>query len=102
MTGTLRRSVFGCQHKNIVDIYNGTGLALKAVTLGVHMQAKLRLATIELLRNRPRHVRLIDLAEQADVGQFWLVRFSQGDFKDPGVDKIERLYMALTGRELAL
>ena len=42
------------------------------------------------------------IAVEADVGYHWLTAMMQGDIRDPGVQKIERLVRCMHERETAL
>ena len=35
-----------------------------------------------------------------NIGFYWLRKFSAGEFKDPGVNKVQTLYEYLTGKVL--
>lgn len=58
-------------------------------------------ATIELLdqTNREDWKRL---AEQLDVTVNWIAGVANGTIKEPGINKIERLYTALCGKSVEL
>jgi hypothetical protein len=53
--------------------------------------------TIELIRSSGKPIKQI--AEEAGVGQRWLHDLVNGRFDDPGVKKIERLYLYLTNKK---
>ena len=58
-------------------------------------------ATVELLdqTNREDWKRL---AKQLDVTVNWIADVANGQIKEPGVNKIERLYSALSGKSVEL
>lgn len=55
---------------------------------------------VELLRNRPRTLEYEDIAEKIDVSVPWLKNLATGRIDDPSVNRIERLYTLLTGKQL--
>jgi len=59
--------------------------------------------TIDLLRNRPRHMTLQFLSKETDLKMSWLVKMAgSSPPQDPGVNMVEKLYSYLAGQELEL
>ena len=57
-------------------------------------------AVLRLIEERPRIVTLKDIADGADVPLAWLKTFAAGNISDPSVNRIEVLYVYLTGKTL--
>jgi len=53
--------------------------------------------TIELLRNTDSSIDRV--SAETGLGRRWLYRLLDGDFQDPGVNKIEKLHRYLTSQE---
>ena len=64
------------------------------------MLTNLRDATLELVRNRPRHITYRDIEAATAIKKEWLAKFQQGKFDDPGVNRVETLYTFLSGKTL--
>ena len=56
-------------------------------------------STLKLLRESDES--LMDIAKGADVGYNWLRRLMRGDYKDPSVNRIERIHKYLTRKRKA-
>lgn len=54
------------------------------------------------LRDRPRYLTLRTIAEQTELKLDWLEMYSRGKIKDPSVNRVEKLYIFLTGEALAV
>jgi transcriptional regulator with XRE-family HTH domain len=65
------------------------------------MTSNLLKTTLELLdlTSREDHKRL---AEELGVTVNWITMLIDGKIKEPGVNKIERLYVALSGKRIEL
>lgn len=66
------------------------------------MLCRLHKKTLELLHNRPRTMTYEYIAEQTGLTFWWIQYFAKQKDKDPGVNKVETLYVFLSGRELDL
>ena len=66
----------------------------------LHNVSMLKERTIELLRESPKSVPMI--AEDCGVSVRWLKYLKADKWDDPGVNKIERVYTYLTGRQIRL
>lgn len=65
--------------------------------------SKLRIVTHGLLRNRPTHMRLIDIAEATSLPTPWIKSFlKNGDERDSGSDRVVTLYEFLTRKNIKL
>lgn len=64
------------------------------------MTSKLHAKARELLANRPVHLTYGQIAQATGVTKRWLTHFAKGDFPEPSVVKVEKLYEYLTGTEL--
>lgn len=60
----------------------------------------LLLRTRQLLRDDPRS--LHDVAVQSQTPFYWLRKFHTGEIKDPGVNRVQRLYEFLTASTLTV
>ena len=56
--------------------------------------------TLELLKNRPRHVTFSIISKETGLGVSWLSSLSQGQIKDPSAKKLEKLYNFLSNTPL--
>jgi hypothetical protein len=56
--------------------------------------------TRELLKTDPRGI--LDIHKASNVPFYWLRKFQGGEIKDPGVNRVQRLYEFLTDRPLPL
>lgn len=65
------------------------------------MTSLLLTATLELLKSKSRDEMKL-LAEQCDVTIEWLLLLTAGRIKEPGVNKVERLYNALSNKTVQL
>lgn len=54
----------------------------------------------KLLEDRPRHVTLKQIEQATGLRVQWLQDFVSGRTDDPGVKKVEKLYVHLSGKEL--
>ncbi|WP_139020493.1 hypothetical protein [Citromicrobium sp. JLT1363] len=61
---------------------------------------RLRAKVLKIIEERPRTVTLKDIAEGADVPLAWLKTFAAGNIGDPSVNRVEVLYVYLTGKSL--
>jgi hypothetical protein len=59
-------------------------------------------ATFKLLDDRPRRITLAILEKETGIPEEWLKKFGQGVIGDPGVIRVEKLFVALTGKPLDL
>jgi hypothetical protein len=57
---------------------------------------------LEKLRSRPRETTLRHIADATGLHLDWLEMYSQRKIKDPSVNRVETLYVYLTGEELAM
>ncbi|MFZ1074785.1 MAG: hypothetical protein WAN50_00195 [Minisyncoccia bacterium] len=65
--------------------------------------SKLRIRTLELLRNRPIQLTLDKIAAATGIKVAWLQYFqAQGDETSPSVDRIETLYNFLSSKKLTV
>ena len=60
----------------------------------------LKQRTIDLLRETP--ISMKQIAKDLDLNERWLFFFRKGHFDDPGVEKVERIYVYLTKKPLKL
>lgn len=65
------------------------------------MTSNLLRATLELLEQTSRDS-WPALADKLDVTYSWLAALDAGKIKEPGVNKIERLYCILSGKNVEL
>ena len=86
------------------------GLTLKIVGLRfaaqVHAGATMPSSTLydrtlNLVRNRSRQITFRQIQTDTGLTVGWLEIFATGKMKDPGVCKVEALYVYLTGKPLA-
>lgn len=63
-------------------------------------KATLMEKTIELLKETSIPVEKI--TKDTNLSFYWVTRFRRGEFKDPGVNKVECLYDYLNSKKLAL
>lgn len=64
-------------------------------------RSKLHSRTLELLRDHPGTI--LEVAEATGLNYHWLVSFRRtgaGEGGDPGVSRVEKLYVYLSGKEL--
>lgn len=54
--------------------------------------------TMAMLRARPRHATLPQVAQAAGVTPDWLAKLSQGKMQDPSVHKVQKLHDYLASR----
>ena len=64
------------------------------------MKVLLQETTFSLLCSSPLLINKI--SEDTGLGVPWLLKFKASQIAEPGVNKVERLYTYLTGRELKL
>lgn len=62
--------------------------------------ATLRERTIDLLVNRPRHLRLVDISEATGLTNPFLQDLLYKATKNPSADRIQILYEFLSGKKL--
>lgn len=60
----------------------------------------LRDATLNLVTNRPAHLKLKQIADDTGVPEGWLKIFAQGRIEDPSVNRIETIYNYLSDKTL--
>lgn len=58
--------------------------------------------TLHLYRERPRTKTLDIIARDTGLAREWLINFGGEASHDPGVRKVETLYVYLTGKQLEL
>lgn len=63
---------------------------------------RLRDRTLKLIKHRDRTVTLEIIAIETGLTRRWLEEFLAGNIDDPGVVKVETLYVFLTGGPLLL
>ena len=67
------------------------------------METNLRISTFKLLRNRPAHIKLADVAKDSGLPLSWIKSFHiNGDRKNSSSDKVQTLYEHLSGKKLPL
>ena len=74
--------------------------AVRLADVGGEFVSKLCAKTIELLKNRPRPQTYAIIGEKININPSWIDALAQGRIKEPGVQKIERLYEYLKGEPL--
>lgn len=62
-------------------------------------KGKLHAKTLELLRNRPRNISLLDISGKTGLTLEWLKKFHTGK-PDSAVSKVEKLYEHLSEKSL--
>lgn len=62
----------------------------------------LMLETLKLLKERGPEQTLPNIASETGIPFYWLRKFHYGEIKDPGVNRIQKLYEFLSGRPLRL
>jgi transcriptional regulator with XRE-family HTH domain len=66
------------------------------------MLYSLRNHTLYLARVRPRNITIEKIANVTGLSETWLKKFCAGQIEEPSVNKIETLYVYLTGKQLEL
>jgi len=56
--------------------------------------------TRRLVKQDPRTY--LQLYEETGISPYWIERFANGAFKNPSVNRVQRLYEALTGKPLGV
>lgn len=64
------------------------------------MLTRLHERTLYLVHNRSRKLTYDMIAKEIGENPNWIKKFSCGQISDPGVNKVEKLYVFLSGKEL--
>lgn len=75
-----------------------------ATRVPVGHRSRLLLKTVDLLKNRPRSLKLRTISEDLSLPQAWLEAITylvdEEPTYSPSVDRVETLYCYLTGKQL--
>lgn len=64
------------------------------------IEPKLHPKVLDLLGARPRTTTYSDVAEATGLNEAWIKQFAAGNIPNPSVNRVETLYVYLTGNAL--